>query len=125
MKLFKQTLLPFSLLTTIFLLDGCALRHDVVSISDTHYYDEQYGVNQNSYADSVIAEELNAQNQPTEVDKVVLLDPTYTTDNNMEPDTFLAEDYVQKPDVITYKYPFDDKFYSKPEWRKMDLDGDE
>ena len=121
MKTLTTNILSFSLLTTIFLLNGCSSHNDVISISETHLYDNQYGVKQNLYVDSIIQHELMAANEPTQVDKVVLDDPSYTTDISMDRDAFLAEDYVEQPEVITYKYKFDKEFYSEATWRRMDL----
>jgi len=120
MKLFKHSLLPLSLFTTIILTAGCSSQQQVVSISEIHPYNDQYGLNKNLYVDSIIEGEIETEDEPTQEDKVVLLDPSYTTDISMDPDAFLAEDYVQKPEVITYKYMFDKKFYSKAEWKTMD-----
>lgn len=122
MKKLTFNILSFSLLTATLLLNGCSSHNDIVSISETHLYNNHYGVKQNLYVDSIIQNELIAENEPTQIDRVVINDPSYTTDISMDSDAFLAEDYVEQPEIITYKYKFDKKFYSEATWRKMDLD---
>ncbi len=94
----------------IFMINGCSSQQ-IVTVSKAHAYNNDYGIVQDSKVDAMLrAEDINMQNQVIEKeDKEV----------HLEPGTFLAEDYIQPPEVITYKYQFDPKFYSKAEWRKM------
>jgi hypothetical protein len=36
-------------------------------------------------------------------------------------DAFYAHEYVQKEEIITYKYKFDTKFYETAEWRRAEF----
>ena len=96
---------------TLLTLSACSSYHETIAVSEPHPYNNQYGMVQDGQADAMLRYETIAmQNQVIEVDTA----PLY-----LEPGTFLAEDYVQPPEVITYKYKFDPKFYSNAEWRKM------
>jgi len=117
-QLSNKTLIILSSLTILF-LNGCSSHTDIISISEAHPYNNYYGVAQNQRADAIIQEELMAMNEPTQIEMPKISDPTWTTELTMDTDAFYAEDYVQKPEVITYKYKFDKKFYSQAEWRKM------
>ena len=96
---------------SLLMISACSSNQEVISVSEGHLYDNNYGIVQDSNANAMLnAERIAMQSQVIE-------------DNNEEfsppAGTFLAEDYVQPPEVITYKYQFDPKFYSKAEWRKM------
>ena len=119
MYFFKKKTLPLLSMFALLMLSACSSHNDVVSVSETHLFNEQFGLNENPYVDAVIEQELLAINEPTEVEVPLVTDPTWTTELSMDPDAFLEEEYVPTPEVITYKYNFDPKFYSKAEWRKM------
>ena len=110
--------LLFSILSTLFLLNGCSSHQETISVSEAHLYDTNFGLDHNARVDMVIEEELLAINMPTEVEKPTSANPEWTTDISIEPDAFLEEDYVPTEPVISYKYKFDKQFYDKAEWRK-------
>ena len=97
---------------SLLVLSACSSQQQVVSVSEAHLYDNNFGIVQDSYANAM----LNAERIAMQSSQVI-------EDNNREfppaPGTFYAEDYVQAPEVITYKYQFDPKFYSNAEWRKF------
>ena len=96
---------------SLLMISACSRHQEVVSVSEGHLYDNNYGIVQDSYANEMLnAEHIAIQSQVIEDN---------SEEFSPEEGTFLAEDYVQPPEVITYKYKFDPKFYSKAEWRKM------
>ena len=109
------------ILSFTLLFNGCSSTKSVVSVSETHLYNNNYGLHSNLEVDNIIQNELMAMNNPTEVDMSQPLDPEWTTDLKMDDDAFLAEDYVSTEPVISYKYEFDKKFYDKAEWRKANF----
>jgi len=114
----KILLLPIVSLLTLF--NGCS-SSEVISVSESHLYNGEYGMIQNYAVDRHIEEELLAMNEPTEIDTTNYSDAGWTTELVMEPDAFLAEDYVPSEPTISYKYKFDKKFYDTPEWRRADF----
>ncbi|CAA6813410.1 MAG: Unknown protein [uncultured Sulfurovum sp.] len=116
-KLSISILLPI----TILMSSGCSSHHDVVSVSNTHHYDQNFGLVENHVADRQIHEEMLAMHLPKEVDMPSNMNPEWTTELNKDPDAFYADEYVEEPEVITYKYKFDKKFYDHAEWRKFGL----
>ena len=113
-----KNILTLSLLLFTFLFNGCMSKHQVVHTSSSHLYNQNFGVQQNVKADSIIKQELLAMNMPTQIDVAKNMNPNWTTDIRMDKDAFLKEDYVAQAPVLTYKYKFDTKFYDKAEWRK-------
>ena len=102
-----------TILLSIFLLiiSACSSQQEVISVSEIHLYNNNYGLVQDPYADDILYQESIAmQSQIIEND---------SREFSPKAGTFLAEDYVQPPEEITYKYKFDPKFYSKAEWRTM------
>ena len=121
MKLFTKNTLTILSATSILILNGCSAHNsNVVSVSDTHLYNSNYGIQDNYRADAMIQEEIMAINNEPLVDMPLITDPSLTTEITKDPDAFYADEYVQKPEVITYKYKFDKKFYSNAEWRSME-----
>jgi len=118
MKINTTKLLSLSLILSIFLFNGCSTRSESVSVSDTHLYNSEYGLNQDIEVDNIISEESLAMNLPTEIEVSSNMNPEWTSELKKDPEAFLAEEYVETAPVITYKYKFDKEFYDKPEWRK-------
>jgi len=119
-----QTKLKFLLLSILsfsIFFNGCTSHHDVVSVSETHLYNNNYGLHSNIEVDTTIKNELMAMNSPTEVEMPQSSNPEWTTELKMDSDAFLAEDYVPTEPVISYKYEFDKKFYDTPTWRKAEF----
>jgi len=116
MKKITTNILSLSLLL---LLNGCSSTHDIVNVSNTHSYNSNYGLIQNSNVDSLIQEEILSQNRPTEVE-LYASNPNWTTKLVLDPDAVTAENYVQAPTIITYKYKFDSKFYDKAIWKSSE-----
>jgi len=119
-----KTILNFlSLLLLSFTLffNGCSSHRDVVSVSETHLFNNNYGLHSNVEVDTIIHNELMAMNSPTEVELSQYSNPEWTSELKMEEGTFLAEDYVPTEPVITYKYKFDKKFYDTATWRKAEF----
>jgi hypothetical protein len=117
----KTKILLLLTLLSIFLLNGCSSHKEVVSVSEAHLYDTNFGLHSSSDMDERLEEELVAVNIPTETDVSQVSNPEWTTELTKDPDAFLAEDYVQPEPIITYKYKFDKKFYDKPEWRTAEF----
>ena len=120
MYFFKKRTQPLLSIFTILLLNACSSHNDIISVSEAHLYNNQYGLDEDPYADAIIEKEILAINQPTEVEIPYSEDPTWTTELSIDSDAFLEEEYIPTPEVITYKYKFDPKFYSKAEWRRME-----
>jgi hypothetical protein len=115
-----KLLLVISSLTPLF-FTACS-THNVLSISEPHPYNHNYGLVADPHADTLIQQEYISMNQPTEIEMPLITDPEISTELTKDPDAFYAHEYVQPEPVITYKYPFDPKFYSHPEWRTMEFD---
>jgi hypothetical protein len=112
-------LLPMLSFTIFF--NGCSSHQELVSVSETHLYDTNYGLDSNVHVDAIIHNELMAMNSPTEVELPQYSEPEWTSELRKEEGTFLAEDYVPTEPVITYKYKFDKKFYDTATWRKAEF----
>ena len=112
MNFIKKNRRTLLLSISLLVISACSSQQQVISVSETHLYNNNYGVVQDSYVDTMLNSEHIAMQQSQIVEN-----------DNIEftpaPGTFLAEDYVQPPEVITYKYKFDPKFYSNAEWRTM------
>jgi hypothetical protein len=120
MKTIINKFLTLSFFSLSLLLNSCS-SHETVNVSETHLYNNHYGVHQNLYVDSIIQKELLAINKPTEIETPYYSNPEWTTELKMDSDAFLAEDYVEKEAEISYKYQFDKKFYKTAEWRKAEF----
>ena len=113
MKIITYSTLLLSLLS---LLNGCSSKDEIVSVSDAHSYNANYGLVENHQVDRTIQQELLAQNNPTEIEQPIG-NQNWTTELVLDPDAVTAENYVQAPTVISYKYKFDPKFHDKAVWR--------
>jgi hypothetical protein len=112
----------YLLLSSITLvISGCSSRNDVVSVSEAHYYNENFGLVQNNLADRLIQQELVAMSLPTKIDIHIDMNPEWTMELTKDVDAFYAHDYVQPDEVISYKYKFYKKFYDHAEWRKAEF----
>ncbi len=102
----------FISISFLLIISACSSQQEIISVSQAHLYNNNYGIIQDPYSEELLKREEFAMNLQ-EIDK--------NSDKEFTPEkgTFLAEDYVQPPEVITYKYKFDPKFYSKAEWRSM------
>jgi hypothetical protein len=116
----NKLLIFVSFLTPLF-FTACS-KHDIVAVSETHLYNQSYGMIDDPQADAMIQQEYIAMSQPTEIEIPVITDPEISTELIKDPDAFYAHEYVQPEPIITYKYPFDPKFYSHAEWRTMEFD---
>ncbi len=116
---FKKNI-SLSIISSILLLSGCSSTHEIISSSGVHAYNENFGLIQNSEVDARIHEEIVSQNRPAEVEHYASNNPNWTTDLVLEPNTFTAENYVQAPTIITYKYKFDPKFYNEAVWKSAE-----
>jgi len=120
-KIIENFSILFLLFFSLF-LNGCASRHEeLVSVSEVHLYNDDYGLNSNQEVDKIIQNELIAINDVSGVSLHQEEDSGLTTELKMEEGTFLAEDYVPTEPVITYKYKFDDKFYKEARWRSAEF----
>jgi len=122
MKIISKTILSLSILSSIILFNGCTSHSEVISISEAHLYDQNFGLNQDLAVDHIISNELQEINMPTQVEKPLLTNPEWTTDISVASNTFLKEEFIPQEPIITYKYKFDKKFYDKAEWRKVEYD---
>ncbi len=110
MNFFKKNQHRLLVSISLLMINACSSQQ-IVAVSAPHAYNNDYGMVQDTQAEAMLrAERIAMQNQVIENDNEQIY---------LAPGTFLAEDYVQQPEVITYKYKFDPKFYSKAEWRKM------
>jgi len=116
-----ENFLLLSMLSFTMFFDGCTSNPDVVSVSETHLYNNNYGLHSDLKVDSIIKNEVMAMNNPVEVEMPKNTNPELTTKLKQEEGTFLAEDYVPTKPIITYKYKFDKKFYDKAEWRSAEF----
>ncbi len=107
----KSTLF-FSLFTSIILFNGCS-SHETFT-SDTHLYNNQYGLVPDPTTDAIIAKEIQSEYQDVEI-IYQEINPAYTTKLQHDPDAFLAEEWVKPEPVISYKYSDDPRFYSEEE----------
>ena len=122
MKIISKTILSLSILSSIILFNGCTSHSEVISISEAHLYDQNFGLNHDLEVDHIINNELREINMPTQVEKPLLTNPEWTTDISVASNTFLKEEFIPQEPIITYKYKFDKKFYDKAEWRKVEYD---
>lgn len=106
---------------TTLIISGCSSHNKVVSVSEAHYYNDDFGLLQNDMADGEIQQELIAMNLPTEIDTAINMNSEWTTELIKDSDAFYAHEYVQEAEVITYKYKFDEKFYDNAEWRSAEF----
>jgi len=118
MKIISKTILSLSVLSSIILINGCTSNSKIISVSEAHPYNNNFGLNHDLAVDNIIENELQAINMPTEIEEPQISNSSWTTDTSVASNTFLADEYVQKEPIITYKYKFDKKFYDKAEWRK-------
>ena len=116
MKIISKKILSLSILSSILLFDGCS-SHETILSSDSHLYNESFGVVDNFEVDARINEEILAQNTPVEIDNQLSSNPEWTTELILDPDAVTAEEYVQAPPIITYKYMDDPKFYTVARWK--------
>ena len=117
-----QNLLLLSI--TFFMINittGCSSHNDIISVSEEHLYNTNYGIAQDDYADQQINLELQAMNEPTQVEMPTHLPKGWTTELTKDPDAFYEDEFVPQPEVITYKYKFDKKFYNHAEWRSSEM----
>ena len=104
-----------------FMILGCSSHNEVmhlnnvVHVSEAHLYNENYGFTQNEFQEESLTMDLE-----TLTELSVDVETKWTTEVTKDPDTFYAHEYVQKDDVITYKYKFDTKFYDHAEWRSAE-----
>jgi len=121
MKTLQKKLLLLSIATFITLsTTGCTSHQNVVRVSEAHGYNTHYGLVQDENADRQIQAELVAMSLPTEVEMPKNLQEGWTTTLTKDEDAFYADEFVAKPEVITYKYKFDKKFYKHAEWRSSE-----
>ena len=117
-----QNLLLLSITTfMIFITTGCSSHNDIISVSEAHLYNTNYGIVQNDYVSQQINEEILATNLPTQIDEPNNLQEGWTTELTKDADTFYEDEFVPQEEVITYKYKFDKKFYNHAEWRSSKM----
>jgi len=112
MNFIKKSIHSVILSISLLIISACSSQQQVISVSEAHLYNNNYGIVQDPYADNMLHQE-----------SIAMQSQIIENDNSREfypkAGTFLAEDYVQPPEKITYKYKFDPKFYSNAEWRTM------
>jgi len=115
MNLFNKNILSLPLLLGTFFFTACSSHSDIIAVSNTHPFNNNYG----------LVEDSNSDNQ-LEQEQIFTLQAEWEAEKeNFEPTLvlkrgeFLEEDYQPQPEIITYKYQFDPKFYSYAEWRKL------
>ena len=100
---------------------GCSSHSNIMSVSNAHAYTENYGIVDNAYADQQVQAELLAMNEPAQIDRPSNMKAGWTTELTKDADAFYANEFVAQPEVITYKYKFDKKFYKDAEWRSAEM----
>ena len=107
------------ILPYIVLFNGCSYKSSkLVSISDTHPYNENFGIIPNPEVDNILKEEILAEKEPIEIEIPQSDDPDVYVGLKYDPEAVTAEEYVETPPVITYKYRFDPKFYTVNELKQ-------
>ena len=105
-----KNLKTFIYLSSIsFMTLGCSSHNQAVHVSELHLYNENYGLEENEFQEESLT------------DLSIGVDTGWTTELTKDSDAFYAHEYVQKEDVITYKYEFDKKFYKNAEWRSAEF----
>jgi hypothetical protein len=100
-------------------ISGCSNKNEVIEMSQTHFYNENYGVMPNQEADIMLAKESEIEKHPVEVyDKVS--NPNYISIAQVEkeplkPDEFIEGNWNPPKPKIFYKYMDDPNFYSEDE----------
>ncbi|MCK5854724.1 MAG: hypothetical protein KAG56_05845 [Sulfurovaceae bacterium] len=128
MKIIIKKILSLSIVSSILLLNGCSSKKDVVSLTESQIisegyveydkFDEEFGVVEDQEVDARIANAEHLSSNPTDIDPNFKVDdPSWTTKLVLDPDAFTADEYIQKPPVISYKHKFDTEFHDKPRWR--------
>lgn len=114
MKLISKKTILLSIFASI-LLNGCTSSR-VVSVSDAHLYNEQYGVIEDSYVDAMIEQEVQTQHVPAKVDNSVFVNnPTYTKEIGYDPEAVTIENYVAPASKTYYKYMHSSTFFTEDE----------
>ena len=115
MNLYNKNILSLSLLLGTFFFTACSSHSDIIAVSSTHPFNDNYGLIEDATAENQLQQEqIFIQQAEWEAEKENS-EPTLV----LKRGEFLAEDYHPQPEIITYKYPFDPKFYSYAEWKKM------
>ncbi|CAA6809337.1 MAG: Unknown protein [uncultured Sulfurovum sp.] len=107
--MFKKSIYLLPLCSLILLINGCS------STFGTHDYNNNFGLAENFEADQQLKNEEIATNMELEKFNHEM---NNFTKFQPEKGTFLAEDWVQPEPVITYLYPYDEKFYTEDELPK-------
>lgn len=116
MKMVTKKIL--SIVPSIFLFNSCASStstSQLISSSDIHPYNENFGIVPNPEVDNILKEEILAEEKPVEIEMPKDNDPDTYVGLKYDPEAVTAENYVEVPPVITYKYRFDPKFYTANE----------
>ena len=119
-KLQKLLLLSIATFITLFTV-GCSSHQNVVKVSASHGYNTNYGILDGDSADRELEAELVAMSLVPEIDVPQNMQEGWTTTLTKDEDAFYANEYVEKEEVITYKYKFDKKFYKNAEWRSAEF----
>ena len=116
MTVVTKKILSISIVPSIFLFNGCTsstTSSKLVSISeDIHPYNEDFGIVPDEKVDNILKEEILAEKEPVEIEIPKSDDPDVYVGLKYDPEAVTAEEYVEVPPVITYKYRFDPKFYT-------------
>jgi hypothetical protein len=100
-------------------ISGCCTKGEVIEMSQTHFYNDNYGVVQDQEAEQMLAHEEEIEKHPVEVDDTVS-NPNYISITQVEkeklaPDEFVGDDWTPPKSKIFYKYMDDPNFYSEDE----------
>jgi hypothetical protein len=110
------------ILLSAILLNGCTTYSNPpkVSTSNTHLYNNDFGVIADPALDARLEYEFRTQNRPVEID-YSSLDPRFSTELIVDPDAVTLENYVEPEPIITYKYIYSPIFYREDELPKNKL----
>ncbi len=119
MTVVTKKILSISIVPSIFLFNGCtSSTSQLISISDIHPYNKNFGIVPNKKVDNILKEEVLVEKEPVEIEIPKSNDPDVYVGLKYDPEAVTAEEYVETPPVITYKYRFDPKFYTANDLRR-------
>ncbi len=119
MTILIKKILSISIVVSIFLFNGCtSTSSELISVSDTHPYNKNFGIIPDKKVDNILKEEVLVEKEPVEVEIPKSNDPEIYVGLKYDPEAVTADKYVEVPPVITYKYPFDPKFYTANDLRR-------
>jgi hypothetical protein len=97
----------------ILIFNGCSSTGEVIEVSSSHLYNSEYGVLNDPEAEQMLEHEKIVQQNPVEVKIPEINDPNVYLEPKDIPEAVTEDKLVFPTPVITYKYPFDPRFYTE------------